>query len=145
LDEKRNQGSRTFADDWAVSELPEERWVTGGPVRRKVMPLGCEMSPSEREACERRYLSEFERLVSNNPASPHQFHDVREVRFDGSYPETALSVRWRDTRTGRERENSWHLWISPVTGRPPGLFESPEGRELPKEIAFLVWVWMSEA
>lgn len=72
---------------------------------------------------------------------------VRAMRLEGEYPLTRLAVRWEDR--GEERFSYFHFWINPLSGRPPGSAEWPEGdgyrRESPYEFALLAYVDMLES
>ena len=115
------------------------------------------MTPSQREAYERECLAQLEnnarrleRAVRNPTASGYLHHRIRDVRLDGTYPETAICVRWFDTRYEREKERAYHLWINPVTREPPGSFEYGPGtklvgREPPDQVAMLIQVWVEES
>jgi hypothetical protein len=123
--------------------VPEE------PAQPRLLPLAAEMTRSEREAYERDCLVAVERIVENMRSSPHEFNEVHEISLVGSYPETAIVVSWVDKRDGREWERGYHLWINPVTRKPPGSFEYPPsgktvGREPPSQVGMLIHTWISE-
>ena len=99
-----------------------------------------EMSPRQREAYERECLREFRAWSAND-----RFHKVLDARLENEYPKTVITVRWRDSRDGQEREKRHHLWISPVTGRPPTIYDPPEGRELPYQVGMLIGVDLMES
>jgi hypothetical protein len=123
-----------------VCAVPEE------PAQPRLLPLAAEMTRSEREAYERDCLAEVEAIFENTSGHPFQFQVVREVKLIGSYPETAILVKWIDKRDGRDWERSYHLWINPVTGKP-GSFEYPPsgktvGREPPDQVGLLIHTWV---
>jgi hypothetical protein len=129
--------------------MKRSAFMAAGDATPKLLPLAAEMTKEERATYERDCLAELEKRVRNLPPSPHRFHEVRETRLEGTYPSTAIWVRWFDTRYQRESEDRWNLWISRVTRKPPGVFEyGPEGktvgREVPEQVAMLIHVWIQE-
>jgi hypothetical protein len=64
-------------------------------------------------------------------------HDVREARLEGSYPETAISVRWFDRFYDREHIESYPVWWSIFTA-------SDGGVEVPSQVAMLIHTWVHE-
>jgi hypothetical protein len=96
------------------------------------------MSPSEREAYERECLLEIQKVqkswAKRTDLIPNQ---IRSARLEGEYPETAVVVRWLDSRDKQEHEKSYYIWISPITMKPSELHEQPEGRDLPYTVALI--------
>ena len=110
------------------------------------LPVADEMTSSQREAYERESLAELEKLIESwRPAYDDIL--VRELRLTGSYPDTAIFVRWLDTRSNNEKEGSYPLWIVPATGAAS--FEyAPNGKTLrrmpPSQVALSIHTWFTE-
>jgi len=120
---------------------------TGAPPN--LLPLAVAMTAAERQAYERSCLAELTRRTGNERLSRYRHHQVRDVRLEGSYPDTTICVRWFDARYGSEKEKCYALWISAVTRKPPGFFEHPTGatvgREKPEQVAMLIQAWIEES
>jgi hypothetical protein len=118
-----------------------------GQAKPKLLPPAEKMTPAERKAYERETLAKLEQFVDHARSHPTTFNKVREIRLEGSYPETVIFVRWLDTRDNTEKDRSYPLWVVPATGgmnfeyAPDG---QTVGREPPAEAALLIWVWVGE-
>ncbi len=113
-----------------------------------LLPPAIEMTDGERKEYERESLEAVQRRIEGSSNNPRFFHQIQEARIVGEYPETAIFVRWLDTRDGKERDRSYHLWINPVTRKPPGSFAYEaygERREPPSEVGMLIHTWISES
>jgi hypothetical protein len=119
--------------------------MSGDNPQPKLLPLAEQLTPADREAYERDCLDQLRRAVEHSRGGHYYFLDVTDLRLDGSYPETAIAIQWKDTRSGRAFEHSYNLWISPVTGEP-GQFEYRTGRfvgrEPPSEVALLIHTYV---
>jgi hypothetical protein len=72
---------------------------------------------------------------------------VRELRLTGSYPDTAIFVRWFDARDNKDGQRSYPLWIVPATGGAS--FEyAPDGRTVrrmpPSQVALSIHTRFTE-
>lgn len=94
------------------------------------------------ESFERACLAELEPQLSH-PVTARLMRDdpvrreFREVRLDGSYPETAIVVRFLDLDSGAIEELRYPLWEK--------RFRLPDGTVLsPDATARDIWVMMTE-
>ena len=127
--------------------MPKSEAMAADQSPPKLLPVADEMTPAEREAYEQESLSELRKFVNKADSQPTTFKQVHDLHLTGSYPDTAIEVRWLDTRTGRERERSYPLWVVPETGGAnfeygPG--GKTIGREPPSEVALLIHTWIDE-
>jgi hypothetical protein len=120
----------------------------GGEAKPRLVSLGEDMTTDQRRAYERDCLEELKQRLAYGTRPHPGDRDVREIALVGKYPETAIHVKWFDPRYETEGEADYHLWVSPVTGEPHGVFElrgsTLVGREPPDQVAMLIDTWIQE-
>ena len=101
-----------------------------------------DVSEHDPEAFERALLAELERQLTD-PATTRLMRDeparreLREVRLDGSYPETVIVVSFRNLDSGTVEERRLPLWAR--------YFRVSDGTVLPPDnIAGEIWLMLIE-
>jgi hypothetical protein len=95
------------------------------------------MTPEERSAHEKETLQYLREQLERLNTSPDEFREVREVRLEGTYPETRVVVAYWDPREDKERSASYELWRAAGCRKP--LYVGHEGRrESPYTVAMLI-------
>ena len=94
-----------------------------------------EWSPDQRLAYERECLRETREQLTRVTGWERERQELREVRLDGSYPDTAIVVRLWDPRFDREVNQSYRIWKL-------GVFIGWRGvREPPNQVGMLITTW----
>jgi hypothetical protein len=90
-------------------------------------------TPESRAAWERAVLEAVREDLDRPGARKHMLTPsgrvLREVRLEGSYPNTLLVVGYTDVRSDEDGEMNFELW------RPDGLFVHADGDRDPPEFA----------
>jgi len=91
-----------------------------------------EWSPHQRRDYERECLRETREQLTRVVGWEREQQELREVRLEGGYPDTAIVVRLWDPRFDKERTTRYLLWRI-------GVFEGWQGnREPPNQVGMLI-------
>jgi hypothetical protein len=92
-------------------------------------------SPDQRRDYERECLRETREQLPRVLASPRARRELREVRLEGTYPDTAIVVRLWDARFDKEVTQTYPIWKTPVLAGTRGI------REPPNQVGMLITTW----
>ena len=112
--------SENFPEDSSADQqrLPEEEW-----------------SRDQRRDYERECLRETHEQLTRVTGWEREPHELREVRLEGAYPETAIVVQLWDGRFDKESTTRYAIWKL-------GVFEGWQGnREPPNQVGMLITTW----
>ena len=84
-----------------------------------------EWSPEQRRDYEHESLRETREQLTRVVAAKSEQHELREVRLEGTYPDTAIVVRLWDRRFDKELTRTYPIWKTPVLAGTRGIRESP--------------------
>jgi hypothetical protein len=82
-------------------------------------------SPDQRHAYERESLRETREQLTRLVAAPSVQYELREIRLEGTYPDTAIVVCVWDRRVDKERTTRYPIWKLGVLRGSRGIRESP--------------------
>ena len=95
-------------------------------------------SSEEREIYERACFEETRQQLEGVLRSGLELHELRDIRLEGSYPDTRIVVTLWDLRFEKEVSDSYEIWRDP-TFHLPG-----HSRESPRTVGMLITTWILE-
>ncbi|HEX6654390.1 MAG TPA: hypothetical protein VF072_16710 [Thermoleophilaceae bacterium] len=94
-----------------------------------------EWSPEQRASYERECVREARDQLTRVLRSPREQRELKSVRLQGGYPETAIVVALWDGRFEKDVERSYPIWALEV-------FKGYRGvREPPNQVGMLITTW----
>jgi hypothetical protein len=94
-----------------------------------------EWSPERRHAYERESLRETREQLTRLVSAPSVPYEVRDIRLEGTYPDTSIVVRVWDRRFDNETTTRYPIWKL-------GVFIGWRGaRESPYTVGMLITTW----
>jgi hypothetical protein len=92
-------------------------------------------SPDDRRAYERECLRETREQLTRVLAAPIETDELRGVRLEGAYPDTAIAVTLWDSRREQEVTKTYSIWRNTVFSGSRGV------RESPNQVGMLIATW----